>query len=70
MTKQVKNCRNKRMQVVRAYEMEKISKNRYTAEYNLTCQFNNMNRDNPKDVDGKREHERTNMAKCTSEQTT
>ena len=31
------------MQVARAHEMEKISKNRYTADYNVTCQFNDMN---------------------------
>ena len=49
------------MQVVRAHEMEKISKNRkslfkdanrYAAEYNLTCEFNSTNTI-LKDIDGK-----------------
>ena len=53
--------KKKKKEVVRAHEIEKIRKNRksifkdanrYTAEYNLTCEFNNTNTVF-KDIDGK-----------------
>ena len=52
MANYIDNCKDKRVQVVRAHKMRKISKNRkslfkdanrYPAEYNLTCEFNNTN---------------------------
>ena len=56
----INNCRDKRVQVVGAQELEEITKkkklirdgNRYAAEYNLTCEFNNTYTI-LKDIDGK-----------------